>query len=245
MKRFVKTATLCIVMTLAAALFCAPVQALGTAPIHHIVGNGSVGEGVGKQTTVVDFADSDLCGFAPFAGTETLTFGSSAAWGTNVLKTHLASPQSEAGIQKTFSDAALFGSASTLSVQLVAQANRYLVTVRLSGLDKNGAPLTWEAHTTATTNHWQTITFDISSFTSRIDTDTPVSVTLIASAVDEESIGADWMIKSLYVCSPEALPEYLLPTVAAAGGLLFGFTLFFVIYRSTCKKNRRRSGEDR
>ncbi len=245
MKRFTKTATLCIVMTLVAALFCAPAQALGTTPTHHIAGNASIGEGVGKQTTVVDFAGSDLCGFAPFAGTEALTFGSSAAWGTNVLKTHLASPAGEMGIQKTMSDTSLLKNASTLSVQTVAQASSYLVTLRLTGVDKNGAPLSFEAHTPVTTNHWQTVTFDISAFADLANTDAPVTVTLLACAQNEESIGADWMIKSLYLCSFEALPEYVLPAAAAGVGLLFGFTLFFVIYRSTCKKNRRRSGEGR
>lgn len=239
MKRFVKTSTLCLVMTLVVALFCVPAQALGNASTQYIVGNSSIGEGIGKQTTLVDFANSELCGFAPFAGTETLTFGSSAAWGTNVLKTHLASPGSELGMQKKLTDASLLANASTLSVQLVAQANSYTVTLRLSGVDKNGAPLTWEAHTTATTNHWQTVTFDISSFASLVDTNQAVSVTLLASALTDEETGADWMVKSLYVCSPDTFPEYVLPVAFAACGFMLGFTLFFVIYRSTCKKNRR------
>ena len=50
-------------LSLIAALFCMPAGALGTTEQKHIVGNGSVGNGVGKQTTLVDFTASDLCGF--------------------------------------------------------------------------------------------------------------------------------------------------------------------------------------
>lgn len=247
MKRFVKTATLYIVMALVAVLFCAPVQAIGTTSnAQHIVGYGSVGEGVGKQTTIVDFANANLDGFFPFAGTESLNFGTSDAWKTTVLKMNLASPNDKMGIQKDFSDASILKDASTLSVQLIAQAQSYVITLRLSGVDNHGAPLTWEAHTTATTNHWQTVTFDISSFTTLVHSDAPVSITLLASADNEDAIGATWMIKSLYVNTHQPLPEFLLPTASAACGFVVGFTLFFVIYRTTCNKNRRlRRGEER
>ena len=244
MKRFAKTTALCLALTLLVALLCAPVQALGVAPTKTIVGTGSVGEGVGKQTTVVDFAGSDLCGFTPVAGTETLYFGSSTVWGTNVLKTHLASPNNEMGIQKTMSDASILKDADTLSVQMVAQASSYLVTLRLSGIDKNGSPLSLESHIPVATNHWQTVTFDISAFADLVNTGAPVTVTLLACAQNEESIGVDWMIKSMYICTPETLPEYIIPLAAVACGFLLGFTLFFVIYRTTCKKNRRPRWEE-
>ena len=244
MKRIVKVSAFCIVMTLIVALFCAPVQALGTTPTRYIVGGGTVGEGVGKQTTLIDFASSELGGFTPFAGTEVLNFGGSAVWGTNVLKTHLSAPNGEMGITKIFSDVSLLANASTLSVQTVAQTNAYTVTLRLSGVDKNGSALTWEAHVPVTTNHWQTVTFDISSFAALVNTNAPVSVTLLASSDTEEDTGADWMIKSIYVSAPQTFPEYVLPIAAAACGLVLGFTLFFMIYRATCKKNRRPRWEE-
>ena len=246
MKRFAKTAALCLALTLIVALLCAPVQALDTPPTKSIVGSGSIGEGVGKQTTVVDFSNSNLNGFVPFAGTESLTFINSVGWQTNVLKTHLGSPDSESGIQKTFSDASVLKDASTLSVQLVAQARSYVVTLRLAGVDNHGAPLTWEAQVPVATNHWKTITFDISAFVALVHAGAPVSITILASAQNEEDIGVDWMIKSLYVSTQKTLPEFLLPTASAACGFAVGFTLFFVIYRTTCKKNRRpRHGEER
>lgn len=239
MKRFAKTTALCLALTLIAVLLCAPVQALGAAPARYIVGTGTVGEGVGKQTTLVDFASSELGGFAPFAGTEALNFGTSAVWGTNVLKTHLSAPDTEMGISKLCSDVSLLTGASTLSVQTVAQTNAYTLTLRLSGVDQNGSALTWEAHVPVTTNHWQTVTFDISSFATLINSNAPITVTLLAASDTEEDTGADWMIKSIYLSTPQAFPEYILPITAAACGLVVGFTIFFVIYRATCKKNRR------
>ncbi len=246
MKKFVKTSTLCIIMALFAALLCAPIQAAETASTQHIVGNGAVGEGVGKQTTLVDFANSELDGFGPFTGSETLTFGSSGVWGTNVLKTFLASPESEMGIQKTFSDASVLKNASSLSVQTVVSKKdvAYRVTLRFSGTDKNGAPVTWEAHVNASTNHWQTITFDIAAFTKLIDTNAPVTLTLSGSANNEDSTGASWMIKSIYTNTAQNFPEIVLPIAAAVCGLVLGFVLFFVIYRSKLNKSRRPRWEE-
>jgi hypothetical protein len=238
MKRFVKASTLCIIMALIAALLCAPIQA----STQHIVGNGAVGEGVGKQTTLVDFANSELDGFGPLAGTETLTFVASNAWGTNVLKTFLSSPEAEMGIVKTFDDASILQDVSTLSVQLVAQTQSYIVTLRLSGVDKNGSAVTWEAHVNASTKEWQTITFDVAAFASLIDTSAPVTITLLASS--ENGAGAGWMVKSLYVSAPQNFPEIVLPIAAAVCGLALGFALFFVIHRSKLNKNRRPRWEE-
>ena len=243
MKRFVKAAALCLAMTLLIALLCAPAEA-DTASPKSIVGNGFVGDGVGKQTTVIDFASAGLGGFAPLAGTETVAIGTSAVWQASVLKTHLAAADAAAGIQKTFADAAFLTGASTLSLQQVAQANRYSVKLRLLGVDKNGAPLIFEAQANATTNHWQTVTFDISAFTSLVHTGSPVTVTLTACTEDATSVGADWMVKSIYVSTLQPLPELILPISAALCGLVFGFFLFFITYRATCKKNRRPRWEE-
>ena len=244
MKRFVKLSSLCIVAVLIVALLGIPAAALGAPTAKHIVGNGAVGEGVGKQTTLIDFSASDLGGFAPSAANETLTFGASAVWGTNVLKTRLSSPTSETGIQKTYSAASVLAGDTTLSVQQVAQANAYTLTLRLSGVDKNGSPLTLEANVAATTNQWQTVTFDISSFTFLVDVDAPLTLALLASADEETSIGAEWMVKSIYTNAPQAMPELVLPVAAAACGFAVGFALFFVIYRTTSKKNRRPRWEE-
>lgn len=245
MKRFVKISSLCMVVALIAAMLCAPVSALGNTASRQIVGYGSVGDGIGKHTTVIDFAGSDLGGFSSFAETEVLTFGTSAVWGTNVLKTRLSSPLGETGIQKTFSDASVLSGATTLSVQQVAQASAYTLTLRLSGIDKSNAPLMLEATVSATTNQWQTVTFDISPFVALMNENAPVTLALLASADAQASTGAEWMVKSVYVSAPQAVPEVLLPIAAAACGFAVGFALFFVIYRTTCSKNRRPRWEER
>ena len=243
MKRFVKLAALCMVITLLSLSVFSTLLTV-QASTSFMVGNGDIGEGVGKQTTLVDFANSDLDGFAPYSGTESLSLGSSAVWGTDVLKTKLSSPENEEGITKTFADASILTDASTLSIQQVAQTTAYAVTLRLLGTDKDGAPLAYVAHVNATSNEWQTITFDIATFSSLIDTTAPLSITVLGSAQNEENAGASWMIKSLYICTPETFPEIIIPLVAAICGLTIGVILLVVIYRTVCKKNRRPRWEE-
>lgn len=239
MKRFVKISSLCIVITLIITMLCAPVSAIGNTASKQIVGHGSVSDGIGKHTTVIDFASSDLGGFVPFAGTEPLNFGASAVWGTNVLKAPLSSSQNGVGIKKTFADASAFAGATTLSVQQVAQASAYTLTLHLSGIDKNNAPLTFVATVAATTNQWQTVTFDISPFLSLVNENAPLTLSIVAATDVGANSGAEWMVKSIYVCTPQTVPEILLPIAAAVCGFAVGFAIFFVIYRTTCNKKRR------
>ena len=243
MKRFVKVAALCLALTCLVALFCAPVQAADATSTKNIVGNGTVGEGVGKHTTVVDFAETGLDGFAAL-NNESVTMGHSQSWGKSVLKINLASAGIKTGVQKTFGDAAFLANASTLSLHIVAQASNYTVTLHLSGIDKNGAPIVLEAQATATTNEWQTVTFDVSAFAALVDTNAPVTVKLTTATEDTVGSGATWMIKSIYVGTLQSFPELVLPIAAAACGLVLGFFLFFIIYRATCKRNRRPHWEE-
>lgn len=240
MKRFVKTIALCLTMTLFAALLCAPVGALGASQ-KNIVSTGSVGEGVGKQTTVVDFTASDLCGFAALGSIGEPTFQNSGAWGTPVLYTWIDSAETETGIRGTLATTAPLTSAETLSVQLLAQYTKtatYTVTLRLEGTDKNGSPLLLEATALASSASWQTVTFDISSFADSANPDTPCTVTVLTHSDAESEQFVLW-VRSIYTSTLETYPEWILPAVCAFGGFAFGFALIFMIYRTTCKKNRR------
>lgn len=243
MKRYVKLAALCLVMTMLAALFCVPAQALDTASgAQHITGNGSIGQGIGKQTTLVDFTSSDLCGFEAVGNIAEPTFQSSSAWNANVLYTWIDSANAETGIRGTLAKASQLQNASTLSVQLLAQYTKstdYRVTLKLESVDKNGAPLSLEAHTTASATNWQTATFDISAFVARVNPDAACTVTILTSSNAAESEQLVLWVRSLYTCSLNTYPEILLPVAAAVCGFLLGFILFYVIYRATCKKNRR------
>ena len=248
MKRFVKTAALCIVMTLlVGALFCIPTQALDTpSDSQTIVSSGSVGTGTGKQTTLVDFTTSDLCGFVALGNTAEPTFSPSSAWNANVLYTWINSAEAETGIRGTIAKASSLQGMSTLSVRLLAQYTKtttYQATLRLEGVDKFGAPLTLEAVTLVSSASWQTITFDIAAFVEAVNPEEPCTVTVLTSSDAENEEFVLW-VHSLYTSSLETYPEFLIPTAAAACGFIFGFALFFVIYRATCKKNRRPRWEE-
>ena len=246
MKRMIKMITLSIVVTLlASALFCIPAQALDA---RTIVGTGAVGTGTGKQTTLVDFTASDFCGFEAIGNTSDPTFVFSNASNANVLYTWVDSSTADTGIRGTLAKTSLLQNASTLSVHLLAQyakTGTYTATLRLEGLDKAGAPLILEASVAASSASWQTVTFDIASFMAIANPDAPCTITLLTASSAEEEQFVLW-VHSIYTSTPETQPEFLIPVIAAACGLVVGFTLFFVIYRTTCKKNRRpRWEEDR
>jgi hypothetical protein len=246
MKRFVKKIALCMSLLLVAALFCTPVGALGTTQEKNFVSNGSVGEGIGTHTTLVDFTASDLCGFEVLGNVAAPKFEKSGAWGTPVLYSWIDSANTETGICGTLEAASLLKNADTLSIQLLAQYTKtanYGVTLKLEGTDKTGAPLSLTATATASAASWQTVTFDVSSFVAEADLDKPCTVTVLTSSNAEGEQFVLW-VRSLYASTLQTYPEYILPAAAAAVGFLFGFALFMVIYRSTCKKNRPRRREE-
>ena len=247
MKRFVKMISLCIMLSLVAALFCLPAGALGATEQKHIVGNGSVGNGVGKQTTLVDFTASDLCGFETLGNIAEPTFAQSSAWGAPVLFVWIDSAEAETGICGTLESASLLKNADTLSIQLLAQYTKtqnYGVTLVLEGTDKEGKPLSYTADTTAFSASWQTVTFDVSAFTHEADADAPCTVKFLTSSNATETEQCVLWVRSLYTSQMQTYPEFILPIGAAVVGFVFGFTFFFVIYRATCKKNRRNRREE-
>ena len=129
-----------------------------------------------------------------------------------------------------------------LSVQLLAQYTKtasYGITLILEGTDKNGAPLSLAASTTASAASWQTVTFDISAFVAEADSNAPCTVTILTSSDAADSEQFVLWVRSIYTSTLQANPEFIIPIAAAAVGFLFGFAFFYVIYRTTCKKNRR------
>ena len=244
MKRFVKILSLCMMMALVAALLCAPASALG-ADEKNILSTGSAGVGVGSKTTLVDFTASDLCGFEVLGSMASPTFTQSGAWGTPVLYAWIDSTEAETGIRGTLSSASLVG-AETLSVQLLAQYTKtqnYAVTLLLEGTDKNGAPLSLSASASVSAASWQTVTFDISEFANEVNTEAPTTVKLLTSSPSEDEQFVLW-VHSLYVSQLESFPEFILPVGSALVGFVFGFSFYFIIYRATCKKNRRNRREE-
>jgi len=79
---------------------------------------------------------------------------------------------------------------------------------------------------------------DISAFAESANADAPCTLTVLTSSDAESEQFVLW-VRSIYTSTLDSYPEWVIPAAAAACGLIFGFTLFFVIYRATCKKNRR------
>ena len=247
MKKIAKLIAMCIVITLVVALFCLPAQAAESTEGKTIISSGSVGVGTGNQAMLVDFTTSDLCGFSPIGNVTEPSFVHSNNWNANILHMRINSAEAETGIRGTLAKTALLNGASSLSVRILAQYSKtttHNVTLRLEGLDNTGTPLILEAVAPVPVETWQTVTFDISAFVASANTETPCTITVLTSS-NTEGEELSLYIHSLYVSSLEFFPEFIIPAVAAVGGLIVGFTLFFVIYRATCKKNRRPRWEER
>ena len=242
MKKFAKLIALCMVMTLfCAALFSIPAQALASNS-KTIVSTGSVSTGVGTQTTLVDFSTSNLYGFEALGNTSTPAFTYSETWKTSVLSVRINSAEEKTGIQGSLSNTSLLQDQSTLSVRLLAQyakTTNYTLTLVLEGTDKSGAPLTLTADVVVPATYWQTVTFDISAFTSSANLAAPCTVTLLTSSESESEEFVLW-VHSISTNTLSSQPEFLMPAAIAGGGILVGFAFFFVIYCATYKKNKRR-----
>ena len=242
MKKTAKLIALCMVMTLlCVALFSIPAQALANNQ-KTIVSTGSVSTGVGTQTTLVDFSTSNLYGFEALGNTTAPAFTYSETWKTNVLSTRINSAQEETGIQGSLTDTSLLQNKSTLSVRLLAQyakTTNYTLTLVLEGTDKSGAPLTLTADVVVPATYWQTVTFDISAFTSSANLAAPCKISVLTSSQAEAEEFVLW-VHSIYANSLETSSHALIPAAIAGGGILVGFAFFFVIYCATCKKNKRR-----
>ena len=243
MKRIAKLIALCMVMTLlCAALFSLPAQALATAEPKTVVSSGSVSTGVGTQTTLVNFTNSNLYGFEALGNTTSPAFTYSETWKTNVLSARINSAEGETGIRGNLPDTSLLQDKSTLSVRLLAQyakTTNYTLTLVLEGTDKSGAPLTLTADVVVPATYWQTVTFDISAFTSSANLAAPCTVSILTSSDAESEEFVLW-VHSIYANTLETSYEMLMPAAIAGGGMLVGFAFFFVIYCATCKKNKRR-----
>ena len=242
MRKFVKLIALCTVMVLVATtLLSVSAQALENSNSKTIVTTGAVGTGIGKQTTLVDFTTSNLYGFETLGNTVAPAFGFYETWQTNVLSTRIDSAQAQTGIHGTLANAALLKGTSTLSVRLLAQyanAADYTLTLCLEGTDKSGSPISLRSTASVPTTYWQTVTFDISAFAARANLDAPCKMTLLTSSNVESQEFVLW-VHSIYASTLESIPDILMPAVIAGGSLVVGFTLFFVIYCTTCKKKRR------
>ena len=90
----------------------------------------------------------------------------------------------------------------------------------------------------ASAGSWQTVTFDISAFVAEVNPDAPITVTVLTSSDATENEQFVLWVHSLYTSTPEAFPEFLIPAASAACGFVLGFAFFYVIYRTTCNKNR-------
>ena len=242
MKKFAKLIALCLVMSLISfSLFSLSAQAQENTNSKKIVSTGAVGTGVGEATTLVDFSTTSLYDFGALGNTSEPTFRTSATWNSNVLYVWINSAEAETGIRGTLPNASGMKGASTLSVKMLAQYTKtttYKATLRLEGVDKNGAPLSLESTASASSANWQTVTFDIAAFAESANLDAPCTITVLTSSDKDAEEFVLW-VHSIYANALSSQPEFLMPTVIAGGSFLIGFLFFFVIYRTTCKKNRR------
>ncbi len=213
-----------------------------------LYGTGNPGAGSGHASPFFDFTDGTIHGFsavgAANAGSDP-TCKLSASYQKNVLYVSLDSRNPETGVRKLLSNGEALRDATSISIHALSQykdrANTsYTVTLRLSGVDSSGDPVTLEATSPMTAHTWQTVNFNIAAFVSIADLSKPVVLTLLSNdhtaSPDAATEPFGFWIYSINVYSPQGNYGWIPILILVLPGVLIGFGLILWLYRRAANK---------
>lgn len=205
-----------------------------------ISGNGSFGGGLGTRSTLFSFNAANFNGIAPAGGATVPVGKGSTALGKTVLFTWIPTGGDGAGIRGRLSNGHSLSGATSLSVQTFVRGGTeqpVALTLRLRGTGIGGDMLTYEASISITDGAWQTVSFDISEFTTALKASETCVVELLAT-VDGESDAdhAELWISGMDTYSPTGTSNLWLPILLAVAGLAAGFAILWIYYRHAHRK---------
>lgn len=208
-----------------------------------LTGNGSTGFGVGEQKNLFDFTSGETFGFAAVGGLSEPQSRDSAAWGKPVLYTWLNAAQEQTGVRKMMENGLRLKDATALTLQLLAQydiAEPCVLTLCLSGMDENGAAVSYESSIKFEGKKWQTATFDISEFVASADLSQECVLTVFCKPTTDTDENFVLFLKGVYAYYPQGGTTMILPIVLVAVGAVLGFALIVVLYlRARVHKRKR------
>jgi len=203
-----------------------------------------------EEDMLFDFSDSDVHGFFSVASPADAKTQNSAAFQKPVLYSWV-DPNSTAnsGVRRFFDNAQAFQNVTTLSLRLLTQAPKVQecrIVLSLEGQREGGERVSYESAITLSNNSWQTVTFQISSFTTGLDASAPCVLTLTAQPCrTEEGEISDqpfvlW-VRDLYVRYPSDGSATVILTVAVILVVLSVAVLLLLFYgRSVRRKDRKK-----
>ncbi len=206
-------------------------------------GVANVGTAQLSGSALFDFSDGDTLGFTG-VNTASAPFIKSSNAGTPVLYTQLTPTAQTGGVRKTLDKPEEFSDATSLCAHLLVQLprseNAPVVKLTLTGTSVAGKQLRYTSQIAVENNRWQAITFQIASFTSKMDPKAPCTVALSVEGgadADETRPPVLWLhgMELRYANAGGSLPV----AFWAVGAVILTFAVCFGAYLLTARRRRR------
>ncbi|MBE6554245.1 MAG: hypothetical protein E7666_07885 [Ruminococcaceae bacterium] len=212
--------------------------------------SGSTSAGVGGmgEQMLFDFRENTTHGFGAVASLDDVALRDSQSLNAPVLYVW-ADNQSHApaGIRKQLPSAACLENVLSLSVQFLSQsaAGSCTATLRIDGYAPDGTRLIYESSAAAKSTSWQTVTYQISSFSSAADLSRPCTISFTVAPDGTEDEPYPIWISGILSRTPEQTESSLLPLFLILGGAALGGVGIWLIYRQTAAAAERRAKKRR
>ena len=217
-------------------------------PSHkRLTGTTALGSDGKEYELLYDFSNNDTHGFDAIGGIGAdPACVNSASLSRPVLFAWLESgsaPEGE-GIRQVLPNGQALQSVFSLSARMLLQneaAASSEVTLRLEGVSRTGAHISYEASATVENGRWQTVIFYIASFVSEADLSSPCVLTLTAESEAPEGTQYPMWVDNLSVRRPETQNNTLHYTLLILGCAVLGLGLPLALYHVIRLRRLRRA----
>ncbi len=207
-------------------------------------GSTSAGTGGMGEQMLFDFRENNTHGFDAVSSLDEVALRDSQSLGTPVLYVWAdTAAHTPAGIRKQLETAACLADTLSLSVQFLLQSvsDSCNATLRIDGYAPDGTRLTYESTATAKGGSWQTVTYQISSFSSAADLSRPCTISFTVSPEDAQDEPYPIWISGILSRTPKQTESTLLPLILILGSTALGCVGILLIYRHTAAAAERRA----
>jgi len=213
-----------------------------------VTGVASVGASGLEEEMWIDFSRGSTNGFfavnsrLPATHRESQSLGGSA-----FCATVRCDEMAQGGMRRFFESSEALANATTLSVKLLTQGNteNCRVFLTLEGENSAGARISYSSESLLSVGTWQILTFQISSFTSDLNTEAPCVLTV---SVEPEGGSAGEMtlwLRSLKTRCPSDDSGYLLLYILLLSGIVIAFAASLLIYKWRSSRNNSHRGNQK
>lgn len=219
-------------------------QSAKAATRRFVTGADVTGAPSSKSRVLFSFTDGTTCSFTPSEGISYLELSRNAALGWPVLNAHLnyMQPQTYTGISNTTLQGSDIKGIKTLALTLCADADTEapvslklrLVKQGSSTVSAGNEQVVYEEVTEIAANTWQIVYFDVSEFTSLVDGDDPITVSIQLKAPELEEEGSCTLLLDrveMYGSVGVQFYEWIIIMVSVLAVLALIAGLVYLLYR--------------